>query len=108
MVSVVVVNVVTIAADLQAGAAGLGLLTGVEPGWLVVPLGLVPGSLLLAGKYHHVAGVLRYLLIGFPAFGAVAVLAHPKWPMVLRAAWSRRCRSAVTTCPAAWRCSARP
>jgi hypothetical protein len=55
MVSVVVVNVVTIAADLQAGAAGLGLLTGVEPGWLAVPLGLVPGSLLLAGKYHHVA-----------------------------------------------------
>lgn len=84
MVSVVVVNVVTIAADLQAGAAGLGLLTGVEPGWLVVPLGLALGSLLLAGKYHHLVGVLRYLLIGFLAFGAVAVLAHPKWPVVLR------------------------
>jgi hypothetical protein len=39
LVSVVVVNLVTIAADLQAGAAGIGLLTGVDTRWLVVPLG---------------------------------------------------------------------
>ena len=84
MVSVVVVNLVTIAADLQAGAAGLGLLTGIGPRWLVAPLGLALGSLLVAGKYQHVAGVLRYLLIGFLAFGAVAVLARPQWPLVVR------------------------
>ena len=39
LVSVVVVNVVTIAADLQAGAAGIGLLTGIGSRWLVLPLG---------------------------------------------------------------------
>ena len=39
LVSVVVVSLVTIAADLQAGAAGIGLLAGVDSRWLVVPLG---------------------------------------------------------------------
>ena len=64
LVSVVVVNLVTIAADLQAGAAGIGL---------------------LAGKYGQVVGVLRYLMLGFLAFGAAAVLAHPDWPRLLQA-----------------------
>jgi hypothetical protein len=38
-VSVVVVNLVTIAADLQAGAAGIGLLAGIDFRWLAAPLG---------------------------------------------------------------------
>ena len=54
LVSVVVVNVVTIAADLQAGAAGIGLLAGVDSRWLVVPLGLALVGLLLVGKYDEV------------------------------------------------------
>ena len=29
--------------------------------------------------------MLRYLLLGFAAFGAAAILAHPDWPHVLRA-----------------------
>lgn len=37
LVSVVIVNLVTIVADLRAGAAGLGLLTGVGVRWLVRP-----------------------------------------------------------------------
>src|SRR5271166_3392888 len=35
LLSVVIVNVVTIAAELQAGAAGLGLVAGVDSRWLV-------------------------------------------------------------------------
>jgi Mn2+/Fe2+ NRAMP family transporter len=84
MVSVVVVNVVTIAADLQAGAAGLGLLLGVDSSWLLLPLALVLGLLLVVGTYGQVVGVLRYLLLGFLAFGAAAVLARPNWIQVLR------------------------
>jgi Mn2+/Fe2+ NRAMP family transporter len=84
LVSVVVVNVVTIAADLQAGAAGIGLLAGVDSRWLVVPLGLGLVGLLLVGKYDEVVAVLRYLLLGFLAFGAAAVLAHPRWSGLLR------------------------
>jgi Mn2+/Fe2+ NRAMP family transporter len=84
LVSVVIVNVVTIAADLQAGAAGIGLLAGVDSRWLVVPLGLALVGLLLVGKYKEVVGMLRYLLLGFLAFGVAAFLAHPDWSNVLR------------------------
>src|ERR1700730_5867693 len=39
LVSVVAVNLVTIATDLQAGAAGIGLLADVDSRWLGAPLG---------------------------------------------------------------------
>ena len=84
LVSVVLVNVVTIAADLQAGAAGIGLLAGVDPRWLVVPLGLALLGLLVVGKYDEVVAVLRYVLLGFLAFGVAAILARPDWSHVLR------------------------
>ncbi len=84
LVSVVLVNLVTIAADLQAGAVGIGLLAGIDSRWLVVPLGAVLAALLLAGRYDQVVTVLRYLLIGFVAFGAAAILARPDWPLLLR------------------------
>ena len=84
LVSVVVVNLVTIAADLQAGAAGIGMLAGVGSGWLILPLGLALVGLLLIGRYDEVVTVLRYLLIGFLAFGAAAVLAGPDWSQVIR------------------------
>jgi Mn2+/Fe2+ NRAMP family transporter len=85
LVSVVVVNLVTITADLQAGAAGIGLLAGVDSRWLVVPLGVAVAGLLLAGKYGQVVAVLRYLMLGFAAFGAAAILAHPNWSRLLEA-----------------------
>ena len=84
LVSVVVVNVVTIAADLQAGAVGLGLLAGLDARWLVAPLGLALVVLLLVGKYDEVVAVLRHLLVGFMAFAAAAVLAHPDWSRLIR------------------------
>ena len=84
LVSVVVVNLVTIAADLQAGAAAIGL-AGVDSRWLVVPLGAAVAGLLLAGKYGQVVAVLRYLMLGRAAFGAAAVLAHPDGPRLLEA-----------------------
>jgi Mn2+/Fe2+ NRAMP family transporter len=84
LVSVVVVNLVTIAADLQAGAAGIGMLAGIGSGWLILPLGLALTGLLLIGRYDEVVTVLRYLLIGFLAFGAAAVLARPDWSQVIR------------------------
>jgi hypothetical protein len=32
-----------------------------------------------------VVAVLRYLMLGFAAFGVAAVLAHPDWPRLLTA-----------------------
>jgi Mn2+/Fe2+ NRAMP family transporter len=84
LVSVVIVNVVTIAADLQAGAVGIGLLVGVDSRWLVLPLGLALIALLLVGRYGEVVDVLRYLLLGFLTFAAAAFLAHPDWSRVIR------------------------
>jgi Mn2+/Fe2+ NRAMP family transporter len=84
LVSVVSVNVVTIAADLQAGAAGIALLAGVDSRWLVLPLGLGLIGLLLVGKYDEVVGVLRYLLLGLLAFAVAAYLAHPDWSRLVR------------------------
>lgn len=84
LASVVIVNVVTIAADLQAGAAGIGILAGVDSRWLVLPLGVALVALLVAGGYGQVVGVLRYLLLGFLAFGVAAILARPDWSSVLR------------------------
>lgn len=84
MMSVVVVNVVTIAADVQAGAAGIGLLAGVSPRWLVLPLGAILLGSLLIGRYGELVAVLRFLLVGFLAFGAAAVLAHPAWSQLCR------------------------
>ena len=78
LVSVVVVNLVTIAADLQAGAARRR-----AAGRRQFPL---------AGRYRQVVAVLRYLMLGFAAFGVAAVLAHPDWPACSPPAWSRRCR----------------
>ena len=83
LVSVVVVNVVTIAADLQAGAAGIGLLAGVGFRWLVLPLGVALAALLLAGRYGQVVAALRWVLVGFVAFAAAAVLARPDWPRLV-------------------------
>ena len=83
LVSVVVVNVVTIAADLQAGAAGIGLLAGVSARWLVAPLGAAVAGLLLIGRYGQVAAVLRCVLPGFLAFTAAAILARPDWSRLL-------------------------
>ena len=84
LVSVVLVNLVTIAADLQAGAVGIGFLVGVNSSWIVVPLGLSLVGLLLIGKYDEIVAILRYLLLGFLAFGAAAVFAHPDWFQVLK------------------------
>ncbi len=83
LVSVVLVNLVTIAADLQAGAAGIGLLAGVDARWLVLPLGVALLGLLVTGRYGQVVRVLRYLIPGFLAFTIAAVLARPDWPRVL-------------------------
>jgi Mn2+/Fe2+ NRAMP family transporter len=84
LTSAVVVNLVTTAADLQAGASGLGILAGLSPGWFVPPLGLGLVVLLTAGRYGEVVRVMRYVLVGFLAFGAAAVFARPDWTQVLR------------------------
>jgi Mn2+/Fe2+ NRAMP family transporter len=51
----------------------------------VVPLGAAVAGPLLAGRHGQVVAVLWYLMLGFAAFAAAAVLAHPDWPRLLQA-----------------------
>jgi Mn2+/Fe2+ NRAMP family transporter len=85
LVSVVLVNLVTTAADLMAGAAGIGQLVGLDYRWLVAPLGVGLTALLLIGRYDKVVVLLRYLLLGFGAFVVAAFMARPDWGLVLHA-----------------------
>lgn len=84
LVSIVVVNVVTIAADLEAGATAIGLLTGLRWTWFVTPLAAVLLGLLLIGGYDEVERVLKYVLLCLLAYTIAAVLAHPDWGAVAR------------------------
>jgi Mn2+/Fe2+ NRAMP family transporter len=84
LVSVVAVTLITLAADLEAGAAALGLIFHARWAWFVVPLALVVLALLLWGTYDEVIGVLKWVLLVLLAYVAAAVLAHPHWGAVLR------------------------
>jgi len=84
LVSVLVVNVMTIAADLEAGAAAIGLLTGLDWQGFVVPFSVALVALLAVGSYAQVVTVLRWVLVGFVAYAVAAILAHPGWSEVLR------------------------
>ena len=84
LVSVLAVNIVTIGADLEGGAAAIGLLTSMDWRWFVLPLSLALLALLMFGRYRRVERALKYLLLGLLAYAAAAVLAHPDWGAIAR------------------------
>jgi Mn2+/Fe2+ NRAMP family transporter len=84
LVSILAVNVVTIGADLEGGAAAIGLLTHLDWRWFVLPLSLVLLALLTLGGYDHVQRALKYLLLCLLAYAAAAIFAHPDWGAVVR------------------------
>jgi Mn2+/Fe2+ NRAMP family transporter len=83
LTSVFAVTVVTIAADLEGGAAALGLLFHADWRWFVIPLALVLVTLLTIGNYDEVQQVMRYVLFVFLAYVISAFVAHPDWSQVL-------------------------
>lgn len=82
LVSILAVNVVTVAADLEGGAAALGLLTGVGWHWFVAPLAVVLLGLMFINGYDEIDRVLKYVLLCLLAYAAAAILAHPHWGRV--------------------------
>ena len=82
LASVLAVNVVTIGADLEGGAAAISLLTSVDWRWFVLPLSLLLLALLMMGRYDQVERALKYLLVGLFLYAAAAVVAHPRWGAV--------------------------
>jgi Mn2+/Fe2+ NRAMP family transporter len=83
LVSVLAVNAITIAADLEGGAAALGLIFGVSWQWFVLPFALAVMALLVFGSYPTVERILKYVLLVFIAYVFSAFAAHPNWGVVL-------------------------
>lgn len=84
LLSVLAANIVTIGADLEGGAAAIGLLTSVDWQWFVLPLSLILLVFLMVGRYGHVERGLTYVLLGLLLYAAAAFLSHPRWGDVLR------------------------
>jgi Mn2+/Fe2+ NRAMP family transporter len=82
--SILAVNILTLAADVHAGASALGLLFQRDSGWFLVLFGGATLALVLLGTYDEVERVLKYLLLILLAYPIAAVLAHPDWGQVLR------------------------
>jgi Mn2+/Fe2+ NRAMP family transporter len=85
--TVLAVNIITLAADLEGGAAALGLLTTLPFQYFIVPFAAVTGALLIWESYSSIENVLKYVLAIFLAYIAAAFLAHPHWASVLRASF---------------------
>ncbi|GIH12691.1 NRAMP family divalent metal transporter [Rugosimonospora africana] len=92
LASILAVNVVTIAADLEGGAAALELLTGVGWRWFAAPLAVVLLGLMFAGGYDELDRVLKYVLLCLLAYAVAAILAHPDWVQVAHGSFVPRLR----------------
>jgi Mn2+/Fe2+ NRAMP family transporter len=85
LLSVLAVNLITIGADLEAGAAALSLLFHIDYRWFVVPYAAALLAILVFGSYQAVQRVLQYVLFVFAAYIISAFAAHPNWGTVLHA-----------------------
>ena len=84
LASVLIVNLMTLAADLEGGGAALSMLVHLDYRWFVVPLGVGSGFMLIFGNYKKIQRVLIYLPLVFLSYVAAAFLARPQWRDVLR------------------------
>jgi Mn2+/Fe2+ NRAMP family transporter len=85
--AIIIVNVLTLAADLEGGAAALQLLTHVDYRWFVLPFAALVAALLVYARYEQLQRWLRVLPLVFLTYIAAAVLAHPDWGLVLRSSF---------------------
>ncbi|HET9028688.1 MAG TPA: divalent metal cation transporter [Candidatus Aquilonibacter sp.] len=79
---ILAVNVITYAADLEAGAAALALITHVHYVWFLIPLSIVITVLLMFGTMDDVMRWLVVLPLAFLAYVATTFIAHPNWHAV--------------------------
>lgn len=87
LASLLIVNLLTLSADLEGGGAALALLTHVSYVWWLVPLGALTAVVLIFGSYRAIERVLRYTALLFLTYVGAAFLAHPNWGDVLRSSF---------------------
>ncbi len=84
LAALLIVNILTLAADLEGGGAAMQLLTNLDYRWWVLPLGALTVVMLVFGSYRTIERVLRYVALLFLTYVAAAFLAHPDWGAVFR------------------------
>ncbi len=84
MSAIVAVNLITLGADLQAGAASLEIMTGASQVVWAIPLAIVIGCVLSWENFDKTRKIFAFLPLAFLAYTAAAVLAHPDWGAVAR------------------------
>jgi NRAMP (natural resistance-associated macrophage protein)-like metal ion transporter len=77
-------NTITIGADLGAMAAGLNLLTGVAPRFVLVPMALLVVGGMVFGHFKDIERVLKWLTLFLLSYVVTGFLTHPDWKDVLR------------------------
>lgn len=83
--SIAIIGVLTLGADVQAGAEALTLLTGVPFYLFVLPLVATIGWMLATKSYLKIERSLAWLTLIFLCYVASAAYARPDWGAVLRA-----------------------
>ncbi len=83
LAALLVVNVLTLSADLEGGGAALAMLTHVRYTWWLLPLGALTVLVLVYSNYRAIERVLRYLALLFLTYVGAAFLARPDWRDVL-------------------------
>ena len=83
LAGVLAVNVMTLAADIEAGGESLSLLSGVPREIFLIPFAGAVAWLLLRRSYLRVERFLSYLPFIFICYGISAVLAKPDWAALL-------------------------
>jgi Mn2+/Fe2+ NRAMP family transporter len=84
LLSILAVNVLTIAADLEGGAAAIGLLLNVDWRIVVVPFSIVLIGALVLLSYRGMQTASLLLLPFVLAYAGAVILARPQWLDVLR------------------------
>lgn len=83
-ISIVVISLLTLGADVQAGAQALTLLSGVPFYYFVVPIVTAIGWMLATRSYSKVERLLAWLTLIFLCYVASAIYSRPDWLAVLR------------------------
>lgn len=82
MLSILIVNVLTLGADLEGGGAALQLLTGVTYRVWIVPMAIAVTAMLVFGSYKRIERVLIFIPLIFLSYIAAAIAVHPDWRQV--------------------------
>ncbi len=82
--AVVAIGLLTLGADVQAGAQALSMLSGARFYYFVIPLTAIAYWLLATKSYLRIERILAWLTLIFLCYVASAILARPDWALVLR------------------------